>query len=83
MKIAILSDIHSNVFALKSVLRAVVEKEVEVLMIAGDFVGYYFWPAEVFDLLEDLNPNSFTYGQMIGPSNYEGDITILFFGHET
>ncbi len=28
--------------------------------------------------LEDLNPNSFTYGQMIGPSNYEGDITILF-----
>ncbi|MBT3591197.1 MAG: hypothetical protein HOK52_10830 [Candidatus Marinimicrobia bacterium] len=33
--------------------------------------------------LEDLNPNSFTYGQMIGPSNYEGDITILFFGHET
>ncbi|MBL7013121.1 MAG: hypothetical protein ISR83_01755 [Candidatus Marinimicrobia bacterium] len=33
--------------------------------------------------LEDLNPNSSTFGQMVGPSNYEGDITILFFGHET
>ena len=56
MKIAILSDIHSNVFALQSVLRVVVEKEVEVLMIAGDFVGYYFWPAEVLDLLKNFNP---------------------------
>lgn len=33
--------------------------------------------------LEDLNPNSATYGQMVSPSNFEGDVTILFFGHET
>ncbi len=33
--------------------------------------------------LEDLNPNSLTYGQMMGPSDFEGDVTILFFGHET
>ncbi len=34
-----------------------------------------------FDL-EDLNPNSETYGQIIGPSDYLDDIVIVFFGHE-
>ena len=53
MKIAILSDIHGNVFALKSVLNAVKKKDVDRLMIAGDFIGYYFWPAQVFNLLKD------------------------------
>ena len=32
--------------------------------------------------LEDLNPNSFTYSQIIGPSDYLDDICIVFFGHE-
>ncbi len=32
--------------------------------------------------LEDLNPNSDTYGQLVGPSNYLGHICIVFFGHE-
>ena len=32
--------------------------------------------------LEDINPNSDTYGQSIGPSDYLGEICILFFGHE-
>ena len=32
--------------------------------------------------LEDLNPNSSTYGQVIGPDDYLGDICIVFFGHE-
>ena len=32
--------------------------------------------------LEDLNPNSEFYGQVIGPSFYLGDICIVFFGHE-
>ena len=32
--------------------------------------------------LEDLNPNSNTYGQSIGPSDYLDNICILFFGHE-
>ena len=43
----------ANVFALKSVLNAVKKKNVDRLMIAGDFIGYYFWPAEVFNLLKD------------------------------
>ena len=34
-----------------------------------------------FDLV-DLNPSSDTYGQIIGPDDYLGDICIVFFGHE-
>ncbi len=32
--------------------------------------------------LEDLNPNSETFGQSIGPNDNLGDICIVFFGHE-
>ena len=32
--------------------------------------------------LEDLNPDSEFYGQQIGPSDFSGDICIIFFGHE-
>jgi len=53
MKIAILSDIHGNVFALESVLSAVKKRGIDTLVIAGDFVGYYFWPVQVLKLLAD------------------------------
>ena len=33
--------------------------------------------------LEDLNPNSETYGQIISPADFLGDICIVFFGHES
>ena len=55
MKVAILSDIHGNVFALQSVLNAVTKKGIDMLIVTGDFVGYYFWPVEVFKLLKDWN----------------------------
>ena len=32
--------------------------------------------------LEDINPNSDTYGDIIGPDDYLGDLCIVFFGHE-
>ena len=32
--------------------------------------------------LENLNPNSVTFGEFIGPNDYIGDICIVFFGHE-
>ncbi len=32
--------------------------------------------------LEDLNPNSDTFGEVIGPDDYLGNICIIFFGHE-
>ena len=33
--------------------------------------------------LEDLNPNSETYGQIVSPADFLGDICIVFFGHES
>ncbi|MBT3848231.1 MAG: hypothetical protein HOF58_03355 [Candidatus Marinimicrobia bacterium] len=32
--------------------------------------------------LENLKPNSVTFGEFIGPDDYIGDICIVFFGHE-
>ena len=33
--------------------------------------------------LEDVNPNSETYGSIIGPSLYIGEVCVIFFGHES
>ena len=55
MKFALLSDVHSNSFALQAVLNAVKKKNIDTLIMTGDFVGYYFWPAKVFELLKDWN----------------------------
>ena len=33
--------------------------------------------------LEDLNPNSETYGQIISPADFSDDICVVFFGHES
>jgi len=51
MRLCILGDIHGNYLALNSVLKSIKEMGGSTLLIAGDFVGYYFWPAKVFDLL--------------------------------
>jgi putative phosphoesterase len=53
MRIALLGDIHGNSFALAAVLAAARAARVEKLLITGDFVGYYFWPREVMDMLRD------------------------------
>jgi putative phosphoesterase len=53
MRIGILGDIHGNSFALAAVLEAARVAGVEKLLVTGDFVGYYFWPGEVLDMLAD------------------------------
>jgi putative phosphoesterase len=53
MRIALLGDIHGNSFALAAVLEAARASRVGKLLITGDFVGYYFWPREVLDMLAD------------------------------
>jgi len=75
MKIAILSDIHGNVFALDSVLNAVKKKGIDTLVIAGDFVGYYFWPKEMFSLLEGWNFLAIqgNHDQMAGKAKNDDD----------
>jgi predicted phosphodiesterase len=53
MKIALLSDIHANVFAFQAVLEDLAKYEVSKILICGDLVGYYYWPSEVLDLCMD------------------------------
>jgi putative phosphoesterase len=53
MRIALLGDIHGNSFALAAVLDAARASRVEKLLITGDFIGYYFWPRAVMDMLRD------------------------------
>lgn len=51
MKIAIISDIHSNYFALKAVLEDIKNQKIERLIVLGDIFGYYPWATETYELL--------------------------------
>lgn len=51
MKIALIGDIHGNSLALKEVLNSAKEQDVQLLLITGDLVGYYFAPDKVLELL--------------------------------
>lgn len=55
MKVAILSDIHANIYALQSVLAECRQLGAEQYIVAGDLVGYYYWSAEVVDTIRTLN----------------------------
>ncbi len=52
MKIAILSDIHGNLEALKAVLKTVDKLGIHKLWVLGDTLGHYYQAAEAFALLE-------------------------------
>lgn len=53
MKIAILSDLHGNIYALEQVLIKAKSEHVEKLLILGDIVGYYYRPDEILKLLSE------------------------------
>lgn len=53
-KIAIITDIHANLQALKAVLRDVSSEGLESLVCLGDVVGYGANPAECVDLLRAI-----------------------------
>jgi putative phosphoesterase len=54
MKIALLSDIHSNIYALDAVLNQCVKEEADQYFILGDLFSYYPWAVEVFHRLKAL-----------------------------
>lgn len=55
MKVAILSDIHSNKYALAKVLETLMaDHEIKHYIILGDFFGYYPWAQEVYDLVMSI-----------------------------
>lgn len=51
MKIAIIGDIHGNIYALESVLEDIKKKKVDLILSTGDLVGYLPYPNEVVELL--------------------------------
>lgn len=55
MKVAIISDIHANVVALKAVLKDIEEQQVDRIYCVGDLVGYAPFPNEVIDLIKEKN----------------------------
>jgi putative phosphoesterase len=54
--VAVLSDIHSNAFALEAVLRDVEHVGVGEIWVCGDTFGYYPWAADSFRLLQQTQP---------------------------
>ncbi|MDW7988421.1 MAG: metallophosphoesterase family protein, partial [candidate division WOR-3 bacterium] len=56
MRIAILSDIHSNLEALNAVLEYINDKNIEKIICLGDIVGYGASPNECIEVLLKLSP---------------------------
>jgi putative phosphoesterase len=54
MRIAVLSDIHSNAAALKEALNQLAKRNVDHYFFLGDYFGYYPWAAETYDLLKPM-----------------------------
>jgi len=55
MRIALLSDIHGNLDALVACLDSIRKSEVEILIISGDMIGYYYEADHVMSALSDFN----------------------------
>lgn len=55
MKLAIISDIHGNLYALRSVLEDIDEQKVDLTVCLGDLVGYGPHPNEVVAMIKRRN----------------------------
>lgn len=53
MRLGIISDIHANDVALRAVLDAIGDHDIDRLLCAGDLVGYNTAPNTVIELLQD------------------------------
>ena len=53
MRLAVLSDVHSNLPALQAVLADVDRVGLDGIWVAGDLVGYNPWPNEVLEILRE------------------------------
>ncbi|MCA9408994.1 MAG: metallophosphoesterase family protein [Candidatus Omnitrophica bacterium] len=56
MKYGIISDIHSNLEAMRAVLQALQKSGVDALLCLGDIVGYNADAKKCLDIVRDLNP---------------------------
>jgi len=55
MKVAILSDIHSNIFAFTEVIADLKKQKITKVLILGDIFGYCPWAAETYQEVVKLN----------------------------
>ena len=62
MRYLILSDIHSNLEALDSVLRASISQRYDSVLVLGDLVGYGADPNAIVDCVRYMNPTSIVRG---------------------
>lgn len=51
MKVALIADVHSNIFALEAVYADLEREGVDKIFVIGDLIGYYYWPKQVVQLL--------------------------------
>ncbi|MGE5631063.1 MAG: metallophosphoesterase family protein [Caulobacteraceae bacterium] len=55
MRIAVIADIHGNIYALQETIRDIEKRNVDVTICAGDLVGYCPFPNEVIELVRKCN----------------------------
>ncbi len=53
MKIAFISDIHSNIHALKKVMEEIEKEGVDKIICCGDIVGYNAFPSECLRVVKE------------------------------
>ena len=53
MRIAVISDIHSNIYALDKVIEDIKSKNVDMIICTGDLVGYGTRPNEVIHKMKE------------------------------
>ena len=75
MKIAIISDIHSNLPALEAVLKDISDKGIKMIFCLGDIIGYGPFPKECFDLVKSTC-------QIIIKGNHEDSMSYPDLGAE-
>ena len=55
MKIAVISDIHANIYALMNILEDIDDQKVDTIICLGDLVGYGPHPNEVVSTIRRRN----------------------------
>lgn len=53
MRIAVIADIHSNIFSLNEVLLDIDNRNIDLVVCMGDLVGYATYPNEVIDTIRE------------------------------
>lgn len=53
MRIAVIADIHSNIFSLNEVLLDIDNRNADLIVCLGDLVGYATYPNEVIDTIRE------------------------------